>query len=48
MHPNPAPQIWEENGGVSYSWNVAYLAHKVGGGVAMEQGFFPLFPSSKT
>ena len=26
MHP-PSHQIWEENGGASYSLNVAYLAH---------------------
>ena len=25
------PQIWEENGGASYSPNVAYLAHWGGG-----------------
>ena len=36
-----SPQIWEENGGASYSLNVAE-------GVAMEQGFFFLFSSSKT
>ena len=28
----PHPQIWEENGGVSYSPNVAYLAHRGLGG----------------
>ena len=38
------PQIWEENGGVSYSPNVAYL----GGGVVVEQGFFPYFPPLKS
>ena len=29
------PQIWEENGGASYSLNVAYLTHE-GGGAAVE------------
>ena len=29
----PSPEIWEENGGVSYSPNVAYLACWVGGAV---------------
>ena len=42
-HP---PQIWEENGGVSYSPNVAYLAGwGWGWGGA---GFFFLFSSTKT
>ena len=27
-----SPQIWEENGGASYSLNVAYLTHAGGGG----------------
>ena len=39
------PQIWEENGGVSYSWNVAYLA-RWGGGEGGRGGvgfFFPIF-----
>ena len=45
MHFSP-PQIWEENGGASYSPNVAYLAHG-GQGVAVEQGFFPYFPPLK-
>ena len=40
------PQIWEENGGASYSPNVAYLA-RWGGGKAVEQGFFPYFPPLK-
>ena len=43
----PPPQIWEENGGASYSPNVAYLAcweGAGGGGV----GFCFLFSSSKT
>ena len=42
---HPSPPIWEENGGVSYSPNVAYLAHGVCGGV--EQGFFSYFPPLK-
>ena len=42
-----APQIWEENGGASYSLNVAYLACW-GGGDGGGEGFFPLFSSSKT
>ena len=28
----PPPQIWEKNGGASYSPNVAYMARWVGGG----------------
>ena len=41
-------QIWEENGGASYSANVAYLALWGGGGTAVEQGFFfPYFPPLK-
>ena len=51
----PPPQIWEENGGASYSPNVAYLAHLRGrcGGVGSQeagagphfllQNFFPIF-----
>ena len=39
----PLSQIWEEDGGASYSPNVAYLARGSGGA-----GFFALFPSSKT
>ena len=31
------PQIWEENGGASYSPNVAYLA-RGGGGAVVEWG----------
>ena len=42
----PPPQIWEANGGASYSPNAAYLA--LWGGVAVERFFFPLFSSSKT
>ena len=42
------PQIWEENGGESYSPNVAYLAHCPGRGLVVEWGFSPLFSSSKT
>ena len=34
-HP---PKIWEEKGGVSYSLNVAYLAHLGVGGAAVELG----------
>ena len=44
------PPIWEENGGTSYSLNVAYLAHWGGGvgrAVAVEQGFFSYFPPLK-
>ena len=40
------PKIWEENGGVSYSPNIAYLAG--GRGRGMEWGFSFLFSSSKT
>ena len=41
------PKIWEENGGASYSPNVAYLARGgVGGGSGA--GVFFLFSSSKT
>ena len=32
------PQIWEENGGASYSLNVAYLPRWGSGGEAVEQG----------
>ena len=42
-HPT---QIWEENGGVSYSPNAAYLARFRGrgaGGAAVERDFFPIF-----
>ena len=35
------PQIWEENGGASYSPNVAYLAHAGRGGWAVEWGSSP-------
>ena len=42
MHPSP--QIGEENGGTSYSPNVAYLAEGGGGGGA---GFFSYFPPLK-
>ena len=42
------PPIWEENGGVFYSQNVAYLAHWGGGRGGGGAGFFPLFSSSKT
>ena len=38
------PQIWEENGGASYSPNVAYLA---GQGAVLEQGVFSYFPLLK-
>ena len=43
------PQTWEENGGVSYSPNVAYLAYwgLGGGGAVVDQGFFPYFPPLK-
>ena len=37
------PQIWEENGGASYSPNVAYLAHWDGRGAALERGYFSYF-----
>ena len=36
-------QIWEENGGASYSLNVAYLAHWGVGAVAVEWVFPPVF-----
>ena len=39
-------QILEQNGGASYSLNIAYLAHAGAGTV--ELGFFFLFSSSKT
>ena len=35
------PQIWEENGGASYSPNVAYLT--CGGASDGADGFFPIF-----
>ena len=38
MHPTP--RIWEENGGMSYSLNVAYLAHCGGEGGSGGAGFF--------
>ena len=38
-----SPQIWEENGGKSYSPNVAYLAR----GVRWWSGFFSYFPPLK-
>ena len=41
------PQIWEENGGVSYSLQVAYLAHRGGGCAAVERVFFSYFPPLK-
>ena len=40
ISPAPPP-IWEENEGVSYSLNVAYLAG--GGAAAVEWFFFPIF-----
>ena len=40
----PPPKIWEENGGASYSPNVAYLGW---GPAAVEQGFFSYFPPLK-
>ena len=40
------PQIWEENGGASYSPNVAYLAHGVGGGGGVDF-FFSYFSPLK-
>ena len=52
-----SPQIWEENRGVSYSLNVAYLAHGEGRGIYVikyfttffaSKNFFFLFSSSKT
>ena len=39
MHFLSPPQIWEENGGASYSPNVAYLA-LWRGVVVVERGFF--------
>ena len=40
----PPPQIWEENGGASYSLNVAYLAHCSGEEGSSGSGFFfPIF-----
>ena len=44
MHSLP-PKIWEENGGASYSPNVAYLAC---GGSGGGTGVVFLFSSSKT
>ena len=44
MHP---PQIWEESGGVSYSPNVAYLAHWGGGVVGGAFFFFSYYPPLK-
>ena len=41
----PTP-IWEGNGGVSYSPNIAYLAHWGEGGV-VERGFYSCFPPLK-
>ena len=42
------PQIWEENGGVSYSLNVAYLAlWSWGGAGGSGAGFSPYFPPLK-
>ena len=43
---NFLPQIWEENGGASYTPNVAYLASGGGGGGGA--GPPPPFSSSKT
>ena len=45
--PPTTTKIGEENGGASYSPNVAYLAHWGRGGKS-EAGFFLLFSSSKT
>ena len=51
------PQIWEENGGVSYSLNVAYLArYRISAlkdvikyfTTFFASKFFPLFSASKT
>ena len=43
------PKMWgEENGGASYSANVAYLAHWRGQGGGGAGVFFFLFSSSKT
>ena len=42
-----SPQIWEEDGGASYSPNVAYLAHWGGGGEWRWSGFFSCFPPLK-
>ena len=40
--------MWgEENGGASYSANVAYLAHWRGGGGGGARVFFSYFPSLK-
>ena len=41
-------QNWEENGGASYSLNVAYLTHRAGWGAAVEQGFSSYFPPLKS
>ena len=43
----PSPQIWEENGGVSCSLNVAYSPGSFGGEAVVEQGFFSYFPPLK-
>ena len=52
MHP---PQIWEENGGASYSLNGAYLVHLGGMYVLLNilphflpQNFFSYFPPVKS
>ena len=47
MHP---PEIWEENGGASYTLNVPYLAHWGGGGGSGVGFFFfsPYFPPLKS
>ena len=43
-----SPQIWEENGGVSYSLNVADLAPGGGGAESVERVFFfSYFPPVK-
>ena len=41
------PQIWEENGGESYSPNVDYLAYWGGGVRRWNVFFFPIFPPLK-
>ena len=41
------PQIWEENGGASYSPNVVYLAHWGLGGWGWSEVFFSYFPPLK-
>ena len=50
MH-SPPPQIWEGNGGASYSPNAAYLARCWGAGGRgrrqWNEGFFSYFPPLK-